>query len=188
MVSLFFRQAYLQEAVFENNASDHETWSIRCHVEILVDFTVHLAFTYILHRPLKHSSSVKEANLDRLFHERECLKCSNDHGLSTSCVWRSGPSAHHTKLQPCPAGCLAPTASFITTIGWQITSGIWRHLRKLTPSSIVALEECRRYGKCSEIHKGKTGRSHTTCNQLDLEIFLTADYIGSQHQPGTRSE
>ena len=30
---------YLQEVVFENNPSDHETWSIWCHVGIHVDFT-----------------------------------------------------------------------------------------------------------------------------------------------------
>ena len=32
-------QAYLQVVVFENNPNDHETWSIRCHVGIYVDFT-----------------------------------------------------------------------------------------------------------------------------------------------------
>jgi hypothetical protein len=32
-------QAYLQEVVFENNPSDHETWSIWCHVGFRVDFT-----------------------------------------------------------------------------------------------------------------------------------------------------
>jgi hypothetical protein len=29
-----------------NNPSDHETWSIRCHVGIHVEFYIHLAFTY----------------------------------------------------------------------------------------------------------------------------------------------
>ena len=32
-------QAYLQEVVFENSPSEHETRSIRCHVGIHVDFT-----------------------------------------------------------------------------------------------------------------------------------------------------
>jgi hypothetical protein len=32
-------EAYLQEVGFENNQSDHETWSIWCHVGIHVDFT-----------------------------------------------------------------------------------------------------------------------------------------------------
>jgi hypothetical protein len=32
-------KTYLQEVVFENKPSDHETWSIRCHVGIHVDFT-----------------------------------------------------------------------------------------------------------------------------------------------------
>ena len=34
---------YLQEMVYENTPSDHETWSIRCHVGI------HVNFTFILH-------------------------------------------------------------------------------------------------------------------------------------------
>ena len=54
-------QAYLQKVVFENNPSDHETWSMRCHVGIHVDFTS------IMH---SHTLSVPqaqcEANLDRL--------------------------------------------------------------------------------------------------------------------------
>ena len=33
---------YLQEVVLENSPSDHETWSIGCHVEIHVDFYIHL--------------------------------------------------------------------------------------------------------------------------------------------------
>ena len=32
-------RAYLQEVVFENSPSDHETWSIYYHVGIYVDFT-----------------------------------------------------------------------------------------------------------------------------------------------------
>ena len=39
-------QAYLQEVVFEKTPSDHETWSIRCHVRIHVYFYIHLEFTY----------------------------------------------------------------------------------------------------------------------------------------------
>jgi hypothetical protein len=37
--------AYLQEVVFENNPSDHETRSNRCHVGIHGQFYIHLAFT-----------------------------------------------------------------------------------------------------------------------------------------------
>ena len=32
-------EAYLQEVVFGNSPSDHETWTIWCHVGIHVDFT-----------------------------------------------------------------------------------------------------------------------------------------------------
>ena len=32
-------QAFLQELVLKNNPSDHETWSIRCHVWVHVDVT-----------------------------------------------------------------------------------------------------------------------------------------------------
>ena len=40
-------KVYLQEVVFENSPSDHETWSIRCYIENHVHFTsIHLAFTY----------------------------------------------------------------------------------------------------------------------------------------------
>jgi hypothetical protein len=35
--------AYLQHVVFEKSPSDHETWSIGCHVGTHVDFT------FILH-------------------------------------------------------------------------------------------------------------------------------------------
>ena len=74
--------AYLQEVVFENNPSDHETWSIRYHVGIHVDFTS------ILHSqtPLVPQGQC-EANWDwlRFFHQWKCLKC-NGHGLSISCV------------------------------------------------------------------------------------------------------
>ena len=38
--------AYLQEVVFEHSPSDHETWSIWCHVGLHVEFYIHLAFTY----------------------------------------------------------------------------------------------------------------------------------------------
>ena len=40
--------AYLQEVVPENNPSDHQTWSIRCHEEIYVD----CASTLSSHTPL----------------------------------------------------------------------------------------------------------------------------------------
>jgi hypothetical protein len=38
--------AYLHEVVFEISPSDHETWSIRCHVGTHADISFHLAFTY----------------------------------------------------------------------------------------------------------------------------------------------
>ena len=67
---------------FENSSSNHETWSIWCHVEIHVDFTSILQS----HTPLVPQAEC-EANLDQLclFHQWECLKC-NGHGLSVSCV------------------------------------------------------------------------------------------------------
>jgi hypothetical protein len=73
---------YLQDVVFENNPSDHETWSIECHVEIHVDYTSILHS----HTPLVPQAEC-EANLDRprLFHQWECLKC-NGHRPSVSCV------------------------------------------------------------------------------------------------------
>ena len=37
MVLLVLRQAYLHKMVLGNNPSDHETWSIWCHVELHVD-------------------------------------------------------------------------------------------------------------------------------------------------------
>jgi hypothetical protein len=72
----------LQEVVFENNPSDHETWSIWCHMGIHVDNYIHLAS----HTPLVPHAQ-REANLVRLhlFHQCECLKC-NGHGLSVPCV------------------------------------------------------------------------------------------------------
>ena len=117
---MVLRQAYLQEAISKNNPSNHETWSTRCHVGILVDFT-----------PISHPhtplvpQAYCEVKSDRphLFHQWECSKrtwtgrlrlvhqweCSkrtwtgrlrlfhqweclkcNGHGLSVSCVW-SGP-------------------------------------------------------------------------------------------------
>ena len=69
--------------VFENNPSDHETWSIWCHIGI------HVNFTSILHShtPLH---SVKRTWTGFTFSTNEsALKC-NGHGLSVSCVW-SGP-------------------------------------------------------------------------------------------------
>ena len=57
--------------VFENSPSDHETWSIWCHVD----------FTSIFHSP---TPLVPQAWLS-LFHQWECWKC-NGHGLSVSCV------------------------------------------------------------------------------------------------------
>ena len=62
--------------------SDHETWSIWCHVGILVDITPILHS----HAPLVPRAQC-EANLDRLrlFHQHECLKWIG-HGLSVSCV------------------------------------------------------------------------------------------------------
>jgi hypothetical protein len=78
--------AYLREMNFENNHSDHDTWSIWCHVRIHVDFYI------ILH---SHTPLVLQvqcaANLGwlRLFHQWECLKCSG-HGLCVLCVkWPS---------------------------------------------------------------------------------------------------
>jgi hypothetical protein len=75
-----------QEVVFENSPSDHETWSIWCHVGIYV------YFTSILHsHTLLVPQAYCEANLDqlRIFHQWECLKC-NGHGLPVSCVkWPS---------------------------------------------------------------------------------------------------
>ena len=71
-------QAYLQEVIFENNPSDHETWSIWCHVGL------HINFTSILHSlTMLVPQAYCEANLDQLclFHQWECLKC-NGHGLS----------------------------------------------------------------------------------------------------------
>jgi hypothetical protein len=64
---------------FWNSPSDHETWSIWCHVGIHVDYTSILHS----HTPLVPQAWC-EANLDslRLFHQWECLKC-NGHGLST---------------------------------------------------------------------------------------------------------
>ena len=47
---------YLQEVVFECSPSDHETWSIRCHVGIHVDFTSILHS----HTPLVAKRSVKQ--------------------------------------------------------------------------------------------------------------------------------
>jgi hypothetical protein len=56
---------------------------IRCHVGIHVDFTSIL----LSHTPLVPQGSC-EANQarDRLFHQWECLKCNDGHGLSVSCV------------------------------------------------------------------------------------------------------
>ena len=59
-------QAYLQEVVFENIPSNHDTCSIWCHVGIHVDFTS------ILHSHTLLVPQAKcEANLDRLllFHQ-----------------------------------------------------------------------------------------------------------------------
>ena len=88
--SLGFVLGLHEEVVLENNPSDHETWSVKCHVGIHVDFYIHLAFTYSLCWSLKRSVSL---NLDRLhlFHQWECLKC-NGVGLSVSCgEWPLGP-------------------------------------------------------------------------------------------------
>ena len=82
MVSWFCVRPYVQEVVFEDCPSDHETWSNWCHVGFHVDFRS------ILH---SHTSLVSqaqcEANLDwlRHFHQWLFLKC-NGHGLSISCV------------------------------------------------------------------------------------------------------
>ena len=37
---------YLHEVVFDYSPSDHEIWSIWCHVGLHVDFTIHLAVTH----------------------------------------------------------------------------------------------------------------------------------------------
>ena len=74
------------EVVLKNNPSDHETWSIRCHVGIQVDFTSILHS----HTPLVPQAEC-EVNLDRLhlLHQWECSK-SKGRGLSVSCVkWPS---------------------------------------------------------------------------------------------------
>jgi hypothetical protein len=76
------------EVAFENNLSDHETWSIWWRVG------VHVHFTSVLHSytPLVTQAEC-EADLHRLrlFHQWECLRF-NGHGLSISCVkWSRGP-------------------------------------------------------------------------------------------------
>ena len=87
---LVFCYACLQEVVFENNPSDHETWSVQRHVGTHVE--THVDFTSILLHALTMLvlQAESEANLDRLrlFHQWECLKCIG-HTLSVSCV--SGP-------------------------------------------------------------------------------------------------
>ena len=55
-------QAYLQKVVFENSPSDHETWSLWCHVRI----HVHLTSILQSHTPLVPQVKC-EANLDRLY-------------------------------------------------------------------------------------------------------------------------
>ena len=76
------------EVVFENGMSDHEMWSIWCHVGVHVDFTSILhSYTPLIPR------AECDANSDRLhlFYQWESLKF-NDHGLSISCVkWSWGP-------------------------------------------------------------------------------------------------
>ena len=84
--------AYLQQVGFWNSPSDHTTWSIRCHVGILVDFTfssiLHsLIYIYILRSSLKRAWC-EVANLDRLrlFHQWECLNCNRQsRALSLVC-------------------------------------------------------------------------------------------------------
>ena len=72
----------VQEVVFGNNPSDHETWSIWCRVGIHIDSTS-ILHSYTLLVPQAQCG----ANLEQLhlFHQWECLKC-NGHGLSVSCV------------------------------------------------------------------------------------------------------
>ena len=63
-----------------------DTWSIRCHVGVHVDF-ISILHSHTLLVP----QALCEANLDvlRLFHQWECLKC-NGHGLLVLCVkWPS---------------------------------------------------------------------------------------------------
>ena len=59
--------AYLQEVVFENNPKDHETWSIRCHAGIHVDFTS--IFPSILRWSLKRN--VKQTWTNSTFSSNE---------------------------------------------------------------------------------------------------------------------
>jgi hypothetical protein len=47
-------EAYLQEMVFENGPSDHEAWSIWCHVENSCRLYIHLSI-HKLRWSLKHS-------------------------------------------------------------------------------------------------------------------------------------
>ena len=77
-------QTYLlQEVVFENSPSHHETRSIQCHVALHVDFTSILHS----HTLLVLQAQCEASNLDwlRVIQGWECLKC-NGHGLSTLCV------------------------------------------------------------------------------------------------------
>ena len=89
--------------VLENSPSDHETWSIWCHIGIHVDFTSILPS----HTPLV-PQALCEANLDllRLFHQWECY----DHGLlerphqARYLVWErySGILAAGAGIYECP--------------------------------------------------------------------------------------
>ena len=68
---------------FENSPSDHETWSIRCHVGIHVDFHIHRAFTHCV-----GPSSVVWSELRPAlpFPPMRVLEVQWRRGLSVSCV------------------------------------------------------------------------------------------------------
>ena len=76
-------EAHLQEVILENSQSDRETWSIRCHVRIHVDFTSILHS----HTPSVPQAECEVANLDRLrlLHQWEGFKCTWSRALSLMC-------------------------------------------------------------------------------------------------------
>ena len=140
------REAYLQKVVYENNPSDHETWPIRCHVRI------HINFTPILH---SHTHSVGpssgvwwcELGPTPPFHQWECLKCNNGQGLSASYVKWPSRADHIGRFQH------HPSASPAIIIMWKV---VGQHLfLNLIPGNFIAGTKQKVW--CD---RGMTGRSH----------------------------
>ena len=132
--------------VFENNLSDHEIWSIRCHVGIHVDFTS------ILHSPTPLvPQALCEANLDRLSFSTNESAWSEVVTGSQSRVW-SGPtsSSQSIAFSPSPLQKSNLVIFWITNVGQ--FPATWRSFKsnfdKIEFGNILILKQNNMFTTC----------------------------------------